>query len=147
MFGGRVFQQIIVIPVGTNCAHLLADFFRYSWETDFIKWLPKKSDQKLAWVLLLCFVCHNSNHVLSSFVTYHRVCIKINTNGATCGSGTLCPFGAHEFTLVVSVVRVTQSLVLVFCILLRTSLFVLFFCSFCCVCDNVRCGILSESLR
>ena len=132
MLGVRVFQQIVVIPVGTNCAYRLADFCRYSCETDFIKGLPKKSEKKLAWVLLLCFVCHNKNHVLSSFVTYHEVCNKINTDGATTyGSGTLCPFGAPEFTLVVCVVRVARSLVLVFCILLCTSLFVYFYVLFC----------------
>ena len=27
VFGGKVFQQIVGIPMGTNCAPLLADFF------------------------------------------------------------------------------------------------------------------------
>ena len=27
MFGGRVFQQTVGIPMGTNCAPLLADLF------------------------------------------------------------------------------------------------------------------------
>ena len=35
-FGGKVFQQIIGIPMGTNCAPLLADIFLYSYEADFI---------------------------------------------------------------------------------------------------------------
>ena len=30
----------------------------------------------------------NRNPVLSSFLTYHRVCNKTNTLGATCGAGT-----------------------------------------------------------
>ena len=29
IFGGRVFQQTVGIPIGTNCAHLLADLFLY----------------------------------------------------------------------------------------------------------------------
>ena len=29
VFGGKVFQQIVGIPVGTNCASLLADVFLY----------------------------------------------------------------------------------------------------------------------
>ena len=29
MFGKRVFQQTVDIPMGTNCAPLLADFFLY----------------------------------------------------------------------------------------------------------------------
>ena len=35
-FGGRDFQQTIGIPMGTNCAPLLADLFLYSYETDFL---------------------------------------------------------------------------------------------------------------
>ena len=30
VFGGKVFQQIVGIPMGTNCAPLLADIFLYS---------------------------------------------------------------------------------------------------------------------
>ena len=33
VFGGKVFQQI-GIPMGTNCAPLLADLFLYSYEAD-----------------------------------------------------------------------------------------------------------------
>jgi hypothetical protein len=32
----------------------------------------------------LCFVRHNHNPVLSSFMTYHRCCNKSTTTGATC---------------------------------------------------------------
>ena len=31
-FGGCLFRQLIGIPMGTNCAPLLADLFRYSYE-------------------------------------------------------------------------------------------------------------------
>ena len=31
VFAGKVFQQIIGIPMGTNCAPLLADLFLYSF--------------------------------------------------------------------------------------------------------------------
>jgi hypothetical protein len=37
MSGGRVIQQTVGIPMGTNCASLLADFFLYSYEADFIQ--------------------------------------------------------------------------------------------------------------
>ena len=33
-FGGRVFQQIVGIPMSTNCAPLLADLFLYSYKAD-----------------------------------------------------------------------------------------------------------------
>ena len=34
-FAGKVFQQIVGIPMGTNCAPLLADIFLYSYEAEF----------------------------------------------------------------------------------------------------------------
>jgi hypothetical protein len=48
MFGGHVFQQKVSIPMGTNCAPLLADLFLYSYEADFIQGLLKKNEKKLA---------------------------------------------------------------------------------------------------
>ena len=40
-FGGRIFQQTIGIPMGTNCAPLLADLFLYSYEAEFVQSLLK----------------------------------------------------------------------------------------------------------
>ena len=37
VFAGKVFQQIVGIPMGTNCAHLLTDIFLYSYEAEFIQ--------------------------------------------------------------------------------------------------------------
>ena len=34
IFGGRVSEQSVGIPMGTNCAPLLADLFLYSYEVD-----------------------------------------------------------------------------------------------------------------
>jgi hypothetical protein len=34
--GGHVFQLSVGIPMGTNCAPLLADLFLYSYEVEFI---------------------------------------------------------------------------------------------------------------
>ena len=48
MFGGRVFRQTVGIPMGTNCAPLLADLFLFSYEADLIQWLLQKSEMKLA---------------------------------------------------------------------------------------------------
>ena len=43
MFGGRIFQQTVGIPMGTNCAPLLVELFLYSYEADL-----KKNEKKLA---------------------------------------------------------------------------------------------------
>ena len=48
VFGGKVFQQIVGIPMGTNCAPLLADIFLYSYEADFIQALLSTGKKKLA---------------------------------------------------------------------------------------------------
>ena len=37
VFGGKVFQQIVGIQMGTNCASLLADICLYSYEAEFIQ--------------------------------------------------------------------------------------------------------------
>ena len=37
VFAGNVFQQIVGIPMGTNCAPLLADIFLYPYEAEFIQ--------------------------------------------------------------------------------------------------------------
>jgi hypothetical protein len=34
-FGGTLFKQVVGIPMGTNCAPLLADLFLYSYESEF----------------------------------------------------------------------------------------------------------------
>ena len=44
-FGGILFQQVVGIPMGTNCAPLLADLFLYSYESEFLQKLVK--DKKI----------------------------------------------------------------------------------------------------
>ena len=48
MFGGRVCQQKVGIPMHTNYAPLLADLFLYSYEAYFIHGLLKKHKKKLS---------------------------------------------------------------------------------------------------
>ena len=44
-FGETLFQQVVGIPMGTNCAPLLADLFVYSYESVFLQKLVK--DKKM----------------------------------------------------------------------------------------------------
>ena len=44
-FGGIMFQQVVGIPMGTNCAPLLVDLFLYSYESEFLQKLVK--DKKM----------------------------------------------------------------------------------------------------
>ena len=47
-FGGQLFRQMVGIPMGTNCAPLLADLFLYSYENEFLDKLIKENKRKLA---------------------------------------------------------------------------------------------------
>ena len=44
-FGGTLCQQVVGIPMGTNCAPLLADLFSCSYESEFLQKLVK--DKKI----------------------------------------------------------------------------------------------------
>ena len=48
VFGWKVFQQIVGIPMGTNCAPLLSDIFLYSYEAEFIQSLLSTGKKMLA---------------------------------------------------------------------------------------------------
>jgi hypothetical protein len=64
----------------------------------------------------ICSVCRNCNMILSSFITYYRVCNKSNTTVATYGTGNAYPPGKLEFTPgFFSVIRVAWSLVSCLC--------------------------------
>ena len=39
--GGTPFQQVVGIPMGTNCAPPLSDLFLYSYELEFLQKLVK----------------------------------------------------------------------------------------------------------
>ena len=46
-FDGMVYQQIVGIPMGTNCASLKADLFLYCYERDFMSDLQKSKRHDL----------------------------------------------------------------------------------------------------
>ena len=48
VFAGKVFQQITGIPMGINCAPLLANIFLYSYEAEFIQSLLSAGKKRLA---------------------------------------------------------------------------------------------------
>jgi hypothetical protein len=47
VFGDQVFQQSVGIPMGTNCAPLLADLFLYSYEAKFVQKLLRDNTKHL----------------------------------------------------------------------------------------------------
>ena len=54
-FGGCLFRQVIGIPMGTNCALLLADHFLYSYESEFLDNTIRGGHRKLARTFNLCY--------------------------------------------------------------------------------------------
>ena len=55
VFAGKVFQQIIGIPMGTNCAPLLADIFLYSYKAEFIQSLLSAGRKRLAYQFIFTY--------------------------------------------------------------------------------------------
>ena len=66
MFGGRVFQPWVGIPMGTNCSLLLVDLFIYSYEADSIQGLLKKNEKNLAQSFNYIFRYINDVHSLNN---------------------------------------------------------------------------------
>ena len=62
-FGGILFQQVVGIPMGTNCAPLLADLFLYSYESEFLQKLVK--DKKIHEARVFNFIYRYIDDVLS----------------------------------------------------------------------------------
>ena len=62
-FGGQLFRQMIGIPMGTNCALLLADLFLYSYEIEFLDKHIKEGKRKLARKFNLS--CHYIDDLIS----------------------------------------------------------------------------------
>ena len=66
-FGGRLFRQMIGIPMGTNCAPLLAGLFLYSYENEFLDNMIRSDHRRLAISLIFTYC---------SFVVKKLVTIK-----------------------------------------------------------------------
>ena len=54
-FGACLFHQAIGIPVGTNCAPLLADLFLYSYENEFLDNMNRSGHRRLTRSFDLCY--------------------------------------------------------------------------------------------
>ena len=55
LFGGRLFRQMIGIPMATNCDSLLADLFLYSFENEFPDNMIRSGHRRLARSFNLCY--------------------------------------------------------------------------------------------
>jgi hypothetical protein len=62
-FGGILFQQVVGLPMGANCAPLLANLFLYSYESEFHQKLVK--DKKIHAARVFNFTYRHIDDVLS----------------------------------------------------------------------------------
>ena len=75
-FGGQLCRQMVGIPMGTNCAPLLADLFLYSYENEFLDKLIKEGKRKLArrFSLSYCYIDNlisfNNKRLASTLLTF-----------------------------------------------------------------------------
>ena len=51
----NIFVEVVGIPMGTNCAPLLADLFLYSCENEFLDNMIRDGHRKLARSFNLCY--------------------------------------------------------------------------------------------
>ena len=72
-FGGCLFRQVIGIPMGTNCAPLLADLFLYSYENEFLNSMIRSGHRRLAKSCHLCYRYTDDLIVFNNkkFLDYH----------------------------------------------------------------------------
>ena len=52
-FGTRLFRQFVGIPMGTNCAPLVTDFFLFCYEGDFMMSLSEEKQSEVIEALSL----------------------------------------------------------------------------------------------
>jgi hypothetical protein len=108
-FGDKTFRQVIGIPMGTNCAPLLADLFLFAYESEFLTNLVKSKKVHLAKKFNLSFryiddlISFNNDkineylHLIyppeleikettekNSLVSYLDLCIEIQNDGNLC---------------------------------------------------------------
>ena len=59
IFGSKLYRQIVGIPMGTNCAPLVADLFLFCYERDFVHPVKYFTDRSKAvlrlWIFYVLF--------------------------------------------------------------------------------------------
>ena len=73
-----MYRQVVGIPMGTNCAPLVADLFLFCYERDFMMSLSddKQADKalnKVTWSILIGFIKNESNAFMCVHVHIQRV--------------------------------------------------------------------------
>ena len=83
-FGGTLLQQVVGIPMVTNCAPLLTDLFLYSYEWEFLQKLVK--DKKIHEARA------SSASFLDLYLEFDAMSMQL-VSFITCGCESNAPFG------------------------------------------------------
>ena len=102
-FDGMIYQQIVGIPMGTNCAPLIANLFLYCYERDFMSDLHKSKRHDL---ILIDMFNYTSRYLDDIFTIYNPVCPFDYT--AVAGSWKVGPVNQVNDTSWVAVVTPTD---------------------------------------
>ena len=99
-FGKQIYRQIIGIPMGTNCAPLIADLFLYCYESQFMAKLQKDPNkQNLIETFNYTFrylddILALNNPSFSNFITdIYPFELTLNKSNVT---GDRCPFHTRD---------------------------------------------------
>ena len=68
IFARKVFQQIVDIPMGTNCAPLLTDIFLYSYKAELIQSLLSTGKKQLVLLFLLFIISYYKSIKQHAFI-------------------------------------------------------------------------------
>jgi len=74
--GNKIYQQVIGIPMGTDCAPYLANLFLYAYELEFLSDTLKLKDFSTLYKFKKCFAINNDG-VLNDFEYRIRINVKL----------------------------------------------------------------------
>ena len=80
VFKGKVYRQVIGIPMGTNCAPHLANIFLHTYEVDFIDKLNAEGKSRVSSLLNNIFRYQDDCLVLNDCKQFSRYCNSIYPN-------------------------------------------------------------------
>ena len=73
-FGTKLYRQIVVFPMGTNCAPLVADLFLFCYERDFMKTLSSDNQAEIIKAFNL------TSRYLDDLLNIDNPCFEANTS-------------------------------------------------------------------
>ena len=77
-FGTKLYRQVVGIPMGTNCAPLVADLFLYCYERDFMDSLYHDNQADVIEAFIEVYTFRNLLGLLESAIMLQTSTLEIN---------------------------------------------------------------------